>query len=145
LVGTQGNAWHEGKGIIETGNETFQVCAREFHPNEHTSNVQLASTSFQIIIEAVSGQTRLSDIAIDDISILTDSECQDDEDDPSSANAESKDDDDDAVFSVDSCMNRCFEERNTTVAMSANHTLTCSCTDDCEIGVTCCPDFVGEI
>lgn len=107
--------------------------------------MHFAYTSLQIIIEAVSGQTRLSDIAFDDVSILTDSDCHDDEDDSSSTNAESKDDDDDAVFSIESCLNRCFEERNTTVALSANNTMSCSCTEDCEIGVSCCPDFVGEV
>lgn len=92
----------------------------------------------QIIIEAISGQTRLSDIAVDDVSILSDAECADDEAE------ETKDDDDgDGVLSVESCVNRCFEERNSTVQLNANHSLSCSCSSDCDPKASCCPDFIG--
>lgn len=94
----------------------------------------------QIIVETISGQTRLSDIAFDDVSILTDAECLDESDDTT----RSQDvDDDDVAFAVDSCVNRCFEMKNTTVSIDANHTLSCSCSQECELGVSCCPDFVG--
>ena len=96
----------------------------------------------QIIIEAISGQTRLSDIAFDDVSILTDDECASDGDE--NKNLQTKDyDDDDGVFSVESCVNRCFEEKNSTVQLNANHSLSCSCSRDCDLKVSCCPDFIG--
>jgi Somatomedin B domain len=53
-------------------------------------------------------------------------------------------DDDDGVFAVESCVNRCFEDRNSTVQLSANHTLSCSCSLDCDPKASCCPDFMGE-
>lgn len=58
---------------------------------------------------------------------------------------QTKDDDDsDGVFAVESCVNRCFEMRNSsTVLLNANHTLSCSCSRDCDLKVSCCPDFIG--
>lgn len=94
----------------------------------------------QIIIEAVSGQTRLSDIAFDDVSILSDDECDENDED---SKAQDTKEEDDGVFSVDSCVNRCFEDRNATVQLSANHTLSCSCSLDCDPKASCCPDFIG--
>lgn len=95
-------------------------------------------------METISGQTRLSDIAFDDVSILTDAECLDENDETTRYNTLQQDvDDDDAAFAVDSCVNRCFEMKNTTVQIDANHTLSCSCSQDCELGVSCCPDFIG--
>lgn len=93
----------------------------------------------QIIIEAVSGQTRLSDIAFDDVSLFFDSDCEEDD-------TKVQDDviDDDAVFSVGSCENRCYETKNTSVLLDSNHTLSCSCSEDCELRISsCCPDFIG--
>ena len=96
--------------------------------------------SSQIIIEAVSGQTRLSDIAFDDVSLLTDDEC-----DESDENAKAQDvrEDDDGVLTVESCVYRCFEDKNSTVRLSANRTLSCSCAVDCDPKASCCPDFIG--
>lgn len=83
----------------------------------------------------------MSDIAFDDVSILTDQECTND--------IESNDDDDekepedaDGIFDVESCVNRCFE--NATVQLNVNKTLTCSCSIDCSFNQACCPDFMGE-
>lgn len=109
----------------------------------------------QIIIEAISGQTRLSDIAFDDVSILTDQDCvnesssnettEDDGDDGNDAKEpEMKEDDDGGIFNVESCANRCFEEFNATVHLYANKTLSCSCSLDCDLKRNCCPDFIGE-
>lgn len=97
----------------------------------------------QIIIEAVSGQTRLSDIAFDDVSLLSDGECDENDEDPKAQDTTR--DDDDGVLAVESCVNRCFEETNTTVQLSANHTLSCSCSLDCDPKASCCPDFIGEL
>lgn len=102
-------------------------------------NMKLKYSS-QIIIEAVSGQTRLSDIAFDDVSLLTDDECDESDED---AKAQDLREDDDGVLTVESCVNRCFEDKNSTVRLSANHTLSCSCSVDCDPKTSCCPDFIG--
>ena len=76
------------------------------------------------------------------MSILTDQECtnsievDEDYDGRDLENA-------DAVLNVDSCVNRCFQ--NATVKLSANGTLSCSCSLDCDPKETCCPDFFGEL
>ncbi|KAL7046410.1 hypothetical protein ACKWTF_002564 [Chironomus riparius] len=124
---TQGNSWHKGSGMIKNFNE-----------------------SFQIIIEAISGQTRLSDIAIDDVSILTDEDCDDvtvdgEDNETDAKESDIKDDSEDnsdGIFSIDSCANRCFEDSNSTVHLNANRSLSCSCSRDCNPKATCCPDFL---
>lgn len=95
----------------------------------------------QIIVEAVSGYTRNSDIAFDDISLLTDEDCYENDED---SRAQDGGEDDDGVLTVESCVNRCFEDKNSTVQLSANHSLSCSCSLDCDPKASCCPDFVGE-
>ncbi|KAG5677987.1 hypothetical protein PVAND_007699 [Polypedilum vanderplanki] len=126
IKGTQGNTWHKGSGTVKRFNE-----------------------SFQIIIEATSGQTRLSDIAIDDVSLLTDDDCDIDDDEDSDVDTkemdlkEDNDDNSDSIFSIDSCVNRCFEDSNSSnVRLNANKTLTCSCSRNCDLKATCCPDFL---
>lgn len=57
---------------------------------------------------------------------------------------EESEDNGDGIFSIDSCVNRCFEENNSTVHLTANKTLTCSCSRDCDPKATCCPDFLGK-
>lgn len=108
----------------------------------------------QIIIEAISGQTRLSDIAFDDVSILTDQDCtnessnenDDDSDDGNDAkDPEPREDEDGGgILNVESCVNRCFEDVNATVHLYANKTLSCICSNDCDVRSTCCPDYIGE-
>lgn len=106
----------------------------------------------QIIIEAISGQTRLSDIAIDDVSILTDEDCDDvtldgEDNEADAKESDIKDDSEDngdGIFSIDSCVNRCFEDSNSTVHLNANKSLSCSCSRDCNPRATCCPDFLGK-
>lgn len=92
----------------------------------------------QIIIEAISGLTRLSDIAFDDISILTDQDCTDSNEDDDRKEPE----DADEAYEVESCVNRCFE--NATVQLYVNKTLSCSCSIDCSSSESCCPDFIGK-
>lgn len=77
------------------------------------------------------------------MSILSDGDCLEEEDD-SKAQQQTRDDDDgDGVFSVESCVNRCFEEKNATVQLIVNHTLSCSCSQSCDPKRSCCPDFIG--
>lgn len=104
----------------------------------------------QIIIEAISGQTRLSDIAFDDVSILTDQDCSNESDDDNDDGNDTKDpetreDEDGGILNVESCVNRCFEDVNATVHLYANKTLSCSCSNDCDLRTTCCPDYVGKL
>lgn len=96
----------------------------------------------QIIIEAISGQTRLSDIAFDDVSILTDQDCTSSSDDSNEVDDGKEAEDGDGIFDVESCVNRCFEDA--TVQLNVNKTLTCSCSIDCSSRESCCPDFVGK-
>jgi hypothetical protein len=137
-TGSKGNAWLESTSSIKPTNESFQVQSRIIRSNDPTIKWK---TSFQIIIEAVSGYTRNSDIAFDDVSLLTDEECEENDED---AKIPDTAEDDDGVFTVESCVNRCFEDKNSTVQLSANHTLSCSCAVDCDVKVSCCPDFLGE-
>jgi hypothetical protein len=84
----------------------------------------------------------LSDIAFDDVSILTDQDCTDGTD--SNEDDERKEPEDaDGIYDVESCVNRCFE--NATVQLYVNKTLTCSCSADCYLRESCCPDFIGKI
>lgn len=104
----------------------------------------------QIIIEAISGLTRLSDIGIDDVAILTDEDCNDVDGEDNETDAKESDikddneDNGDGIFSIESCVNRCFEESNSTVHLNANKSLSCSCSRDCNPRATCCPDFLGK-
>lgn len=106
----------------------------------------------QIIIEAISGLTRLSDIAFDDLKILTDEDCNevnvdgdDNETDPKESDIKDDSEDiGDGIFSIESCVNRCFEESNSTVHLNANKSLSCSCSRGCNPRATCCPDFLGK-
>lgn len=95
----------------------------------------------------------MSDIAIDDVSILTDEDCDDVTDgDDNETDAKENDikeeseDNSDGIFSIESCVNRCFEESssNSTVHLNANKSMSCSCSRDCYPKSTCCPDFLGK-
>lgn len=92
----------------------------------------------------------MSDIAFDDVSILTDQDCSnesdDDNDDGNDAkDPETREDEDGGILNVESCVNRCFEDVNATVHLYANKTLSCSCSNDCDLRTTCCPDYVGKL
>lgn len=84
----------------------------------------------------------MSDIAFDDVSILTDQECTNSID--SNEDDDRKEPEDaDGIFDVESCANRCFEDA--TVQLNVNRTLTCSCSLDCSSRDSCCPDFIGKV
>lgn len=94
----------------------------------------------------------MSDIAFDDVSILTDQDCasnenDDDNDDGNDTkdSIEGREDEDGGILNVESCINRCFEDVNATVSLYANKTLSCSCSIDCDVKTTCCPDFLGKL
>lgn len=114
--GTQANAWIEGGAFMKVLNE-----------------------SFQIIIEAITGHTMMSDIAIDDVSILLDTDCINE--DNATTPKIIEDDDEDDVEDVQSCVGRCFND-NVTKLTVVNATLLCNCNTDCYIDRTCCPDYL---
>ena len=113
--GTQPNAWIEGGAFMK-----------------------VLSESFQIIIEAVTGHSMMSDIAIDDVSILLDDDCINEE---KATTPKIVEDDDDDVLDIQSCVGRCFKDHITMVTV-VNATLLCNCNDDCVTALTCCPDFL---
>lgn len=100
--------------------------------------VHIVSFSLQIIIEAVSGQTRVSDIAFDDFSLLADEECS--EKDESITKSPTVTDTDDAINSPESCAGRCFRDDD-----YDSRTLNCSCSVWCHSQSTCCLDFLGKL
>lgn len=126
-------------GFYQTDERKLPGLIADFIFMQFRFNMKLKFCS-QIIIEAVSGQTRLSDIAFDDVSLLTDDECDESDED---SKAQDVREDDDGVLTVESCVNRCFEDKNSTVRLNANHTLSCSCSVDCDPKASCCPDFIG--
>lgn len=50
---------------------------------------------------------------------------------------------DDAVFNVQSCDKRCFEEISVTSQLVVDHVRQCNCFLGCEVNQTCCPDFLS--
>lgn len=103
------------------------------------------SSHIQIIVEAISGQTRISDIAIDDFSLLTDDDCIPSDDESTTKKSPRDVNPDDGVQTVDSCAGRCFQNSDDFLpSMRSNHSLSCSCSVSCRRRVTCCPDFLSK-
>ncbi|EDS28842.1 MAM domain-containing protein 1 [Culex quinquefasciatus] len=124
----QGNMWNEGF----------------FKLNEQ-------SDSFQIVIEASLGMKYKSDIAIDDVSLLSGSDCrtgegQDDvleissavpdEELPAELPTADKD-----TFKIDSCENRCGANVSSPVRVGELFFIHCDCIEGCVETKTCCPDY----
>lgn len=101
---------------------------------------------FQLVIEATAGYTDLADIAIDDVALLRDTDCSMD----SSFTTLTPTDETGAAFNIQTCVDRCGEER-----LAANSSseiiktgpgrgglyLHCDCYVGCEDADTCCPDY----
>ncbi|XP_062532362.1 scavenger receptor type C isoform X1 [Bombyx mori] len=79
---------------------------------------------FQIVIEGIRGSSFMSDLAIDDISVLRGQKCVD-----AAAHAITP-----SPYKADSCVGRCFQ--NITITRG------CGCDGDCVIYGYCCQDFV---
>ena len=114
ISGTQGNAWIKGGAFMRVLNENFEI-----------------------VIEAVTGHTMMCDIAIDDVSILLDDDCIDED----QATTPQMIEEDDNIFDVQSCVGRCLKD-NVTKIKVVNATLLCNCNFDCLTDLTCCPDFI---
>ncbi|XP_039434036.1 MAM and LDL-receptor class A domain-containing protein 2-like [Culex pipiens pallens] len=119
--------------------------------NEGFSKLNEQSDSFQIVIEASLGMKYKSDIAIDDVSLLSGSDCrtgegQDDvleissavpdEELPAELPTADKD-----TFKIDSCENRCGANVSSPVRVGELFFIHCDCIEGCVETKTCCPDY----
>lgn len=103
--------------------------------------------SFQIVFEAISGHTELTDIAIDDVALIDSLECSDDKDQTTMPPTEEVG----GVFDIQTCANRCQEERPSSGGSDEETILSgpgrggvllhCDCFDGCEDQNSCCPDY----
>ncbi|XP_043477393.1 MAM and LDL-receptor class A domain-containing protein 2-like isoform X3 [Leptopilina heterotoma] len=113
--GNQGNQWI---------NEVFRL--------PETDN------NFQIIIEGIRGSNYVSDIAVDDVAILQENECQHRN---NSINMTSDDDQIEIQNAAQSCRGRCVYDNNLLNNNSFPGVYSCRCTLDCAENSTCCPDY----
>lgn len=120
-VGNQGNMWKEG---------FFQL--------------PVFKEEFQIVIEGTSTRSYDSHIAIDDLALLSGTDC-----DPSNSTKTDQTEEGDGIFGTLSCENRCSEEETTLVGdatdiiTSNNGTRIkkCDCFYGCEDINTCCTNY----
>lgn len=100
---------------------------------------------FQIVIEATASRTTRSNIAIDDVALLSDADCVNEESKSTAVTPEEG-----GIFDAQSCVSRCQEtapySTNVTeeVRTSTNETfilLHCDCFDGCEDLKSCCLDY----
>lgn len=96
-------------------------------------------------MEATAGRSRLSDIAIDDVSLLTGTDCLTEQ----FQSTESATEEDGGIYDIQSCTNRCNETQPTT---SLDTVFTrpggktaiiekCDCHSGCEDLKSCCLDY----
>lgn len=112
---------------------------------EAVFNIDQYDEDFQIVIEATATRTTRSNIAIDDVALLSDADCLNEERKSTDVTSE-----DGGIFDAQSCASRCQEtgpySPNVTeeVKTSSNETvilLHCDCFDGCEDLKTCCLDY----
>lgn len=123
----------------------FNPSAAFFQQHGDQGNVWIRSihlfnpipNDFQIIIEGARGDGYLSDIAIDDVSIVHNCNLADYEDAELSTTTEEISSTDFLPDNVFSCEGRCFSDE----IPIGNHRM-CSCHETCYYRSDCCPDFV---
>ncbi|XP_067626004.1 uncharacterized protein [Eurosta solidaginis] len=116
--------------------------------NEAHFRIEEMEDDFQIVFVADGAKNHLSDIAIDDVKIMTGTECK-------SLEGHSEEPDDSAEFDIttvenapiydtQSCVNRCMKESSFGIIRESDNTFTelCSCDDNCIEMDACCPDYV---
>lgn len=100
---------------------------------------------FQIIIEATTVRTTRSNIAIDDVALLTGAECANEELKSTSVMPEEG-----GIYEAQSCVNRCQEttpyskyvtETTLTISNKTVNILQCDCFDGCVDLKSCCLDY----
>ncbi|XP_031625309.1 uncharacterized protein LOC116341763, partial [Contarinia nasturtii] len=105
--------------------------------------VEPTNADFQIMIEVTGSKGVISDIAIDDVALMKDSDCLNNI--QSEATTET-----DEIFDIQSCENRCMEtgsvRENTNGTFYRNGHLIekCDCHQECIILNTCCFDFITK-
>ncbi|XP_053687347.1 uncharacterized protein LOC128736873 [Sabethes cyaneus] len=118
--------------------------------NEGYFEIRQQTESFQIIIEASLGMKYKSDIAIDDVSLLTGEYCRptkvegdDIEVDPTAVPEDVPPEatEDKNIFEIDSCENRCGKNVSHVMKNTNQNAVSCDCYETCIDMKTCCPDY----
>ncbi|XP_073822081.1 uncharacterized protein [Musca autumnalis] len=112
--------------------------------NEAHFSIEELDEDFQIVFVAKSGRNHLSDIAVDDVRLMTGDDCKalDKSNDETLSNEEYETTTYESIYDMQSCANRCFKSDGMGIFRLAGVLNgLCSCTADCEGFDTCCPDF----
>ncbi|KNC25479.1 hypothetical protein FF38_05177 [Lucilia cuprina] len=112
--------------------------------NEAHFNIEELKEDFQILFVAKSGRGQLSDIAIDDVKLLTGDDCRalDNKEEEEQSNEEYDSTTYESIFEMQSCAGRCFDSPGAGIIRTSGHLKgLCNCDTDCEDNETCCPDF----
>ncbi|XP_017484056.1 PREDICTED: uncharacterized protein LOC108372800 [Rhagoletis zephyria] len=109
-------------------------------------NIDEMEDDFQIVFVADGAKNHLSDIAIDDVKIMTGTECKslDNHDDGPDDSAEYEPTTTEAsLYDTLSCDSRCGQETNFGIMRNASRLIgLCSCHDSCIADDDCCPDYI---
>lgn len=110
-------------------------------------SIEEVEEDFQIVIEALAGRSRLTDIAIDDVALLRGAECFNE---ALMTSTDVATEEDGGIYDIQSCSNRCNETQPST---TTDETITvrahgktaliekCDCHAGCEDIKTCCLDY----
>lgn len=112
--------------------------------NENHFNIEELNEDFQIVFVAKSGRGQLSDIAVDDVRLLTGEDCK--KLDKKHIDDMSEEEYDtttyESLYDIQSCAGRCSDSFGNGLVRSSGHLKgLCNCDIDCEDNETCCPDF----
>lgn len=113
-----------------------QWCEGFFH-------IQPTTADFQIVFEATVSAAQISDIAIDDVSLLQGADCT------VGTSSQAVTQEADGIYDLQSCKNRCNEMASVIFNEAEkfihdenfNLIERCDCHYDCENLDTCCPDY----
>ncbi|XP_054744218.1 uncharacterized protein DDB_G0290587-like [Anastrepha obliqua] len=114
--------------------------------NEAHFSIDEMEDDFQIVFVADGAKNHLSDIAIDDVKIMSGTECKSldnrDEEPDDSAEVEVTTTEE-SLFDTLSCVSRCGQKTNISIIRDNYHlTGLCSCHDSCIADDDCCPDYI---
>lgn len=112
---------------------------------ESVFNIDEYDQDFQIVIEATAIRSTRSNIAIDDVALLSGADCTNEETKSTVVTTE-----EDGIFDAQSCVNRCSEtapylryvtEATLTSSNKTVYTLDCDCYEGCVDRKSCCLDY----